>query len=288
SKATEPMKEFMRTDATQMAIKLGLYNPNDPSGAESAMLWKGSTLSFDEHEVLSIHDIRTGEDYDLISPYKEASTGEVFEKYHGKMFDSDDGARTETQVENIIDDKYAPPAQINPETGLPIEENNFVPPSQENPTINTPIDSSHISPEIKNDNKIPEQVNPITGEPINTSTNAENLGVVHNLTPELLEKINQTYESNIHHMFPDEKSMGAWNEVKNSTSTSAEVIINMNADEVKPEYQSLISELHKLKEITGLKPIGESPINLAETPNEYIMRAMQKAAEMGNLDKIRL
>ena len=69
------------------------------------MLWKGSTLSFDKHGVLSVHNIRTGENQDLISPYKEASSGKVFQEYEGKMFDSDhSGIKVEdVDGKNIID-----------------------------------------------------------------------------------------------------------------------------------------------------------------------------------------
>ena len=86
SKAPHSIQEFMKTNSTQEAIKLGFYNPNNPSGAESAMLVKGSTLGFDEHGNLSYHDIRTGQTHNLIT---EQNNLETTQKFDGKMFDSD-------------------------------------------------------------------------------------------------------------------------------------------------------------------------------------------------------
>lgn len=96
SKAPHSIQEFMKTDSTKEAIRLGFFDPNNPN--ESAMLLKGSTLDFDKNGNLSYHDIKTGETHSLI---QEKGNLETTEKYTGKMFDSENSPKYEkTNIEN--------------------------------------------------------------------------------------------------------------------------------------------------------------------------------------------
>ena len=97
SKAPHSIQEFMKTNSTQEAIRLGFYNPN--SDAESAMVIKGSTLEFDQRGNLIYHDVRTGEAHNLIS---ERGSIETTEKYGGKMFDSDKSGQQFQHESKII------------------------------------------------------------------------------------------------------------------------------------------------------------------------------------------
>ena len=54
------------------------------------------------------------------------------------------------------------------------------------------------------------------------------------------------------------------------------------------DTKKLVSYLNKLHEVTGLNPIEGTLINTAETNSEYIERALLKAEEMGQLDKVKL
>lgn len=90
SKAPQSVQDFMHTDATKEAIKLGLFKPDQD--AESALVGVGSTLKFDEHGNLSLHDTLTGKDSVLIR-----GDGSGADEYAGKMFDSDK-AKTEEGI----------------------------------------------------------------------------------------------------------------------------------------------------------------------------------------------
>ena len=81
SKAPESVRDFMNTDATKEAIKLGLFDPNNPEGKESALIATGSVLKFDEQGNLLFG---TPDDTGKIPP---------LDKNNWKMFDSDQNAK---------------------------------------------------------------------------------------------------------------------------------------------------------------------------------------------------
>ncbi|MFH1366038.1 MAG: hypothetical protein ABIG99_01470 [Patescibacteria group bacterium] len=102
SKAPENVRNFMNTDATKQAIKLGFFDPNNSDGKESARIMAGSILKFDEHGNL------------LFGKPDTSGNIPVLEKYHGTMFDSDHSASrnvgvapktTAQNIETYIDEE---------------------------------------------------------------------------------------------------------------------------------------------------------------------------------------
>lgn len=102
SKAPENVQNFMDTDATKQAIKLGFFDPNNSDGKESARIMAGSILKFDEHGNL------------LFGKPDTSGNIPVLEKYHGTMFDSDHSASrnvgvapktTAQNIETYIDEE---------------------------------------------------------------------------------------------------------------------------------------------------------------------------------------
>lgn len=87
SKAPLSIQEIYNSNPTEEAIKLGFFNPSDPSGAESASIPEGSTLSFDRNGNLVFHNAENGTDQTLIN-----GRGEMVDKYNDKFIDSDDSA----------------------------------------------------------------------------------------------------------------------------------------------------------------------------------------------------
>ena len=94
SKAPQNVQDFVNTDATKEAIKLGLYDPT--STDESALVGQGSVLKFDASGNLSLHDTLTNKDDILI----HADTSSV-EKYHEGMFHS--GVTHSTPTEKVTE-----------------------------------------------------------------------------------------------------------------------------------------------------------------------------------------
>jgi hypothetical protein len=209
--------------------------------------------------------------------------------------------------------------QINPVTGEPMEPigtENIVG-QQINPITGepmTPVGVEHLNTE----NLSEQQINPVTGEPmepIGTENNSGNTQAVENninqnseqsstseetnsgiitkenpygLSTEQLTEAKTVYENNLSKLFPNQEAMETWKSIADSHNTRAEIVIDMNPAEVKPEYSPLVSFMQKLKEVTGLEPLAKNLIYPGETNSEYILRAAQKAAELGQLDKIKL
>jgi hypothetical protein len=83
--------------------------------------------------------------------------------------------------------------------------------------------------------------------------------------------------------------MDTWNELKDSTDHPAHEILDMKITEDNPEMHSLISHFHKLHEITGLNPREATVLNpVPETPAEFDLRCLEKVAEIGKLDEVKL
>ncbi len=274
SKAPHSVQEFMHGSATEQSIKLGMFDPNNPNGAESAMLWKGSTLDFDEHGNLSYHDIKTGETHELIH---EQGDAETVQKYGGKMFDSDHSAET-TAPETLDDTGSRAPVQVNPIIG-------------EKLGIETEVirnDGNLMDPdarELKALGATEGKVEPTAkGEAL-----AEKIGE-YKPSPEALAKVVEVNKTNINRIFPNNDTTHAWDNIKDNTKdlTAAVMMAKMETPS-NGIYNPLIIYLHRLHEVTGLNPrteIGLPPV--PETNAEYINRALQKAEEMGKLDKVKL
>ncbi len=277
SKAPKNIQEFMKTNSTQEAIKLGFYNPNDPSGAESAIISKGSTLGFDSNGNLVYHDINTGENQDLIISQNKIET---IEKYQGKMFDSDNSA---IKNETIINTPH-----INNSDDIDQELLKRQVAPGENPansvSPNKIIDTPHISsPNDIDQELLKRQVAPggiqaskVSPEEIlNSSEGAEAVAP---------EKIKEIYRETISHLFPGEKGMKLWDNVRNlPASVSMGVTVEDAGD---TGYGSFIHEMHELQRVTGLNPMERSLISEPETNEQFIIRAQKEALKMNKLEEI--
>ena len=94
------------------------------------------------------------------------------------------------------------------------------------------------------------------------------LGTTKQLSPRVMRRMTRIYEQNINKMFPDQRSLAAWNTIKNSTGDySAEKLVNWNQP-TNNTYKTLIQEMKKLHKITGLNPWGKTILHPAETPEE--------------------
>jgi hypothetical protein len=107
-----------------------------------------------------------------------------------------------------------------------------------------------------------------------------------NVGGESLEKASTNLQENLHHIFPTKKLMETYNYI--NKNVSAEKLIALDRGEgIADAYKPLVTYLDKLEEVSGIKPIGQSLINDAESISDYILRASKKAAEMGKLDQIK-
>lgn len=264
----ENLQDFAKADPTQMAIKLGLYNPEDTTGSESAMLIKGSTLGFDENGNLSIHDFKTGEDHILI---EEKGSDDVIGKYEGKMFDSDHSSEN---IENnnevagqaeantdLSTNENLPRLEVDPETGLLIETNDGANSTDTNQ--NSGGDENTINKEVS--------VTPET-----------------KLTPDMLEQVERTSEYNLDRIFPTDEAINQWYNIQTMGAT---LITHMSVEDADEIYKPLVEYVHNLQKITGITdPREATMIKPAESISEYIDRALEKAAsdpKIG-LDKVTL
>lgn len=243
SKAPTSMQEFMKTNSTAEAIKLGLYDPNSPT--ESAILLKGSTLGFDQQGNLSVHDMSTNQDSILVN---EAGDVPKIEKYHGQMFDP-------SQKEVHI---AAPANQVISDA--------------------PPVEHHHIRHMIEDKITKAAELEP-TGE------------ILHSLTSDQLQQLNQINQvrlENLKNLFGRNDTL--WNNVKDShsQSLSASKMMNLNTEGMTEETKKLVSYLNKLHDTIGLEPQTETIVSFAETNSEYINRSLEKAAEMGILDEVKV
>ncbi|MFA6324820.1 MAG: hypothetical protein WCX46_01175 [Candidatus Paceibacterota bacterium] len=347
---TGGMQEFMKTNATQNTIKLGMYDPN--SDAESMIAQKG-TMFFDDPktgthieveyssrgaiqtvqnlkakilenyggDATKVPDGNISTDYiDMkgIAHHQDLIKGNTVEQYKGDMFDS--GKKISGNIQN---DNQAP-LQENPITGEPINNtanSHDAIPLQENPITGEPIDNT------PNGDPIGYQENPITGEPItsrskdiglnnnqtplnqnqtelnnlnqnntdsiNIKTGAENNLIdfdnnPYNLSVEKLDEVRNIYKDNIDKLFNGQE--GPWNIIKASTQNySAEKLMAWDVNNINETYKPFVLNLQNLARTTGLTPRIATIINpIAETPEQFEIRCLQKTAEMGILEKVKL
>ena len=325
SKAPTNIQEFMKTDNTQEAIKLGFYDPNSPN--ESAMGLKGSTLGFDKNGNLISHDIKTGKESILIN-----EKGNI-EKYNGPMADTDHSGQHTNQLDQTGNKHISASKQVNPITHEPME-NGHKAVTQIDPTTGKPMDTNSVMADenIRHETPINEQevkqarierdeTNPRVNTAENTNSNIAtdnvnkdqtinnqqtgeqittkqeiNIPTDNNpyfLNQEQLTQVHQTYENNVDKMFP--VSEYQWDLIKSATITDepnvswAQKLVGWNEADASDLFKPLINHLHKLQEITGLKPYGVTILSpIPETPEEFEIRCLQKATEMGVLDQVKL
>ena len=112
------------------------------------------------------------------------------------------------------------------------------------------------------------------------------IGVAGNpfhLEPEVLNQVDKVYTDNLMKIFPDNNRV--WQTVSEiKAHTVLENIDTYNSD---TPMGAVSSYLHKLQDITGLKPQGRWLFG-KENTGHYIARALQKAADMEQLDNVKL
>jgi len=117
---------------------------------------------------------------------------------------------------------------------------------------------------------------------IGDSTTIQNPDIF--LSAEMLKQVDVVYQNNIVRIFPTDTE-SVWHVVREG---SAEQMLAMKDSEIGKGLSPFVSFLRKLHDITGLNPKTETLIRPTETNAEFIKRALQKVAQMGQLDKVKL
>lgn len=99
--------------------------------------------------------------------------------------------------------------------------------------------------------------------------------------PTIQQHVQDVYEKNISHIFPKDP-VSNW--VEKGGLSASEVL----KEQQPGQLTELSNYLHKLEEVTGLKPKGDSFFQSAETVHRFVNRAIQKVAELGKLEDLRL
>lgn len=255
SKAPHSVQEFVKTDSVKEAIKLGFYNPDNPSGTESASIMKGSTLEFDKNGNLLFHDMKTGESHTLIN---EQNDTETIEKYHGKMFDSDQSAKIidEQRLKELEDYEKSFETHSMSEDGQNGTEH---------------LDGSKKAIEYEDTSKKVAKYE---------DTSKMTTNSLHET--ELSTQVAKAYKDSIRYLIAKD-TKGNILDMLHSTKYTAADLLKEETDNINPLYKPLVEYLHALKDITGLKPKEAGWFRTAETNEEYIKRAIEEAAKKGKL-----
>lgn len=151
-------------------------------------------------------------------------------------------------------------------------------PTQENPTL----DQSGVQ---NTDEKVVED-SISDNKDIDVTLNKD---VSSNIDVEVIsnQEINNIFEHNIHNIFPNEEDNSSWSNIKDKATVAMFAV--EKEGRINDLYKPFVSYLHKLEEITGLHPKGSSLFHLTPEKNiEFINRALRKAQELGQLDKVKL
>jgi len=103
------------------------------------------------------------------------------------------------------------------------------------------------------------------------------------LTEEQLKKVYEIHQSNITHL--PGNPMAHW---KTIGKMKAHTVLNNESFANSPDFGSTFSYLEILIKVTNLKPEKRGIFNRAESVEHYIVRALQKAMEIGELEKVKV
>jgi hypothetical protein len=262
--APTSVKHILNTDAQKLAQEYGMYKPGE--GDESAFIKSGSSFEVDKSGNVTYHEAG-GKSFVL----EKGTEMKPSNTYEGKMFDSD--SSHDSQIEHQGQGEIGSKA---PET---ISENLK--------GIDHPANIKPVAPEIQrvNPNEIPtEDTREAT---MSGKSGFKRVNFEDHPQAEKLIQVNQTYEQNINHLFPNTKSLEVWTGIKNSTTLyPAEKLLNWTGD-TNETLKPLLSFMHKIHETTGIKPRVKNIFHQAESPEEYILRGLKKAGKMGKLDDLK-
>ena len=284
SSAPQNIQDFMKeTNVTRQAIKLGLFHPNNPS--ESALIREGTVVKFDEHGNL------------LFGKPDAYGNIPVLEKYHGKMFDA--GHQTETELPpkpapaEILKEKIETPPEPTPVKSAPEEITPKPRPVEvrledvaQEPPKPTPVQA------LKE--KIETQIN--AAEKPEVAPEPEAVTLVpkiftenpFNLSENKLLEVYDASRKNIEFIFGEKNSL-LWENLKDAKAklfteyTKAEY---NDLTDSNPPVARLADYLRLLRNFSGLKPKGSGLLRLGkpDTTESYIVRALQKITERGQLE----
>ncbi len=293
--APQPIKDFIDADPTKKAMELGFYDPNNKTGAESALIQKGTIFKLDEKGELVFG-----------TPDKNGDVAEWKTKYGGKMFDADQYRNT-SKTSNVVMEERSESETVQSVEADKTESEVVEPDKKESaketeqPLSNKPTQKIEEIPKPKPETqddikerikaKIDDSENPknksqsLEDETNNEQTSSEE---VLNRNPQLREN----FEKNEYNL-NDEQFKAA--------NTTFERVKAQNPDEWEYDKDaaaknyvgaktktSTVQYLDKLQEVSGLKPKVAAVIGVErdETVAKYAARTIQKIAKDGNLDKI--
>lgn len=303
SKAPESVKHILNTDAHKLAQEYGMYKPGND--AESAFLKSGDKFTVDE-----TGNVKFGNN--LLEKGNEIK---VDHAYEGKMFDSDHSGEVHEslKIPEQVDPVTGKPLheiiqnqgeQINPENGQYYQDyiNHQVNP--ENGNLANGADGQPINPEdgqyyhdYKNstsDNldkhNIDEHQNGNTEKGVDTShtnneTHQQTNTPVHELSNKELRQIHRIQNHNIDKIYPNEYDDRIWHTARHM---NANELYNFKPNDIADEYKPLYNYLHKLNEVTGIKPFSGDILHAPETNEQFINEAIKTAAKMNKLNEVKL
>ena len=286
---TKALHEFAGREAHVIAIKEG-YVENTEDGIKEIRIAEADKVSYEiktenghitvEEKTVSGETIGTHHEGDKFG--ENLSKEEYVTKDHPNN-DFEHNQKPPEETQSYLEKAQVKPGEIhnltelqrNPITGELINNQENTTPGNHSPSGEHKLElgENQVSPNLK------------------SHTSTSNVEFAQNgyplLSPEQAQAVTQVIKDNIHQMFPDGKSMDAWEIVKDAkgdTSPTASVFMSMKVNGTLPEYQPIVAQMHHLHEITGLDPIKEHGLTPAESPKEYFMRATNVAAATGKLE----
>lgn len=259
--APASVKHILSTDPHKLAEEYGMYKPG--ADAESAFIKSGSSFKVDGAGNVTYHEVG-GQDITL----EKGTDVKVNTMYEGKMSDTDHSGLGEENIvstdtgvpaSDLIDDKYKLPPQVDPITGKVPED-----------LINKETFDGPKKIIIgSNGNEI------ITTAPL------------AGLSIEDLHQIRETFDNNIHHFFPTKDLKDSWDIMKVNVNADRLMYLYENG-QIDPGFDPFINHIKQLEEMTGFKPITESPLHPAESITHFMNRAMEQIQLEGKLDEVKL
>jgi hypothetical protein len=173
-------------------------------------------------------------------------------------------------------------------------------PEQINHETGEPMDNNtgNNSETQTNESTTPKQVNPKTGLPMDNkgdNSQADNKNNLSNngnenttiLSTEKLEHVHKVFNHNIDHLF-GERPISAWSYIKDHVSATR--IMEMYKEgEIKEDFKPLTHYMNQLQNITGIRPQGVDLLHPdPETIPHYIGRALEEAERTGQIGKVTL
>lgn len=293
---------LMQENTTQIAIKLGMYNPGEEN--ESMLVQSGKLYFVDtdnnqtEVEYSSQGAIQTianlkeklieqygseenipkgtittdyidmnGEIHNqtLLSENQNSET--IINQYEGDKFNSDNSSNENTLTENPENNQMYEGIenQSNNQIDITNKENNDAQNNQDKQEINSSDKS------IKDDNK----------ENIQSSYHEK-------LTEEEVKLVHKVFNNNIDHLF-SERPYSDWEFIQKNIS--AERILELShKNQISESFKPLIDHMEKLKNLTGINPYAKdlSHPDGPETIPHFIGRALEEAQKRNLLEKVTL